>query len=132
MKIQKMLYSITVLALCLLPAGCASSALPEGMSEDQVRTVSEQIVSLLDSDDYSSVEALYDDTMKTALPQGQLKTALSSELDRLGSFQSFDQESFYGKQGYAVAVLTCSYDSGKAVFTISLDPDYSLAGLYMK
>jgi len=131
MQIRRIISLMTMVCLCLL-AGCSSNALPEGMTEDQVRQASEQVVTMLSDGNYAGIEALYDSTMKSALPAGQLKTALSAQLDQLGGFQSFDQESFYGKKGYAVAVLTCSYESGKAIFTISLNPDYQLSGLYMK
>jgi hypothetical protein len=121
-----------VLGLSVLLVGCQTAALPDGMTKEDSISKAEEVVTLLNQADYAGVEAICDDTMKAAASGDDLKAALADTISALGAFKSFDQEDVSSAKGYAVAVLKCSYENGSATYTISLDQDYLVGGLYMK
>jgi len=125
-----------VLAAALL-AGCSSGKLPDGFVEADVLKEAENAVALLSAGDYASVEELFSAEMKAALSADSLKSALGPQLEKLGAYDSVTSSAVAGgkddKLGeYAVAVLVCKYKNGSATYTISIDADAKICGLYMK
>ncbi len=131
-----------VLLLCLLCllgllSACGGNALPEGFNEEDVLAQAENVVGLLSARDYTGVAELFSPEMAAELDAAALELALDDSLGSLGSFESFGTEVVAGGSSesigdFAVAVLRCKYENGKAIYTISIDRDGNLCGLYMK
>ena len=124
------------LALSAL-AGCSSGKLPEGFVKEDVVKEAEDAVKLLSDGDYDSMEKRFSSDMKTALDADALEKALSPQLEKLGAFDSVTSTAVTGGKNdqvgdYAVAVLVCRYENGSATYTVSIDADGFICGLYMK
>lgn len=124
------------LLICLSLGACAA-ALPEGFSQEDVSVRARETVSLLNDRDYGAVVETFDATMKEALDEARLREAFDGPLDRLGAFADFKSEALAGKSDpkigeYAVAVLVCSYENGTATYTISINAEGEVCGLFIK
>jgi len=136
MKKFRFLALALALALAAL-AGCSSGSLPEGFVKEDVQREAEDVVTLLSAGEYDTVEALFSSDMKAALDAAALEKALGPQLEKLGAFDSVTSEAVAGGKNdqvgdYAVAVLVCKYENGSATYTISIDADGLVCGLYMK
>jgi outer membrane murein-binding lipoprotein Lpp len=135
---KKMSALLLALALCALAlAGCSSGKLPDGFVKEDVLKEAESAVQLLSAGDYDGVEKLFSDAMKSALDADALQKALGPQLQKLGKFDSVTSSAAAGGKNsqigeFATAVLVCKYENGSATYTISIDADGKICGLYMK
>jgi len=127
------------LLLLLLSAGCAFSlSLPEGFDKSEVESRAQEVVGIINGQDYDAVVALLRSDLQGQVTAAQLKEAWEGKLSELGSFLEVTNISLLGqkdqntKEDYATAVLVCKYENGTATFTLSFDSDLALVGLYMK
>lgn len=134
------LKKLGVLLACLLImsvlAACGSKPLPEGFVEEEVLSEAENVVALLSARDYEGVTALFSPAM-AELDAAKLETSVGPSLDALGAFDRIKSKSTTGGRNdtvgnYATAVLVCEYEKGNATYTISIDEDGKICGLYMK
>lgn len=129
-RLLSLLFVIGVLTAC-------SAKLPGTLNEEQVTAQAKQVVAQINAADYAGVEAQFSDTMKTALPQGALETAIGGIITKLGAFKNFTSTAVEGGETaragkYAVVVLRAAYEKGSAMYTISIDEAGKLTGLYVK
>lgn len=131
-KRVKALAALALLLSVIFSLCACLPALPEGFSEEEVKAQAESVVQLLSDKDYQGVAAMFGDEMAAALDAKGLEEALGATLDKLGGYSGIKSEAVFGQDGYAVCVIVAEYEFGAAAYTISLDTDGRVCGLYMK
>ena len=128
---------VSIIIITALLTACGAQELPEGFSEEKVINQAEYVVSLLSAKDYEGVAALFAPVMEEGLNAEGLETAIGAQIDKLGAFVSVSSSRVAGGNDktvgdYGIVVLSCDYENGKATYTISIDSNYQVCGLYMK
>lgn len=123
--------------LTILIGGCAPKGVPEGFDEAVVISQAKEVVTLMSSRDYEAVAARFSEEMKAALPGTSLASAVDPTITKLGAFKDYKsvaagsgENAAIGK--FAVVVIKAGYENGDATWTISIDKDGKLTGLYLK
>lgn len=132
---------ILLLLLSLVCAGLLSGCgydLPDNFEEEAVTERSHQVIDLLNAGDYATVSRMFRADVQESMPAEKLEESLSPIFEKLGEFQSFQASATAGtkdkdtKAEYAVIVVACVYEKGKAQFTMYFDTEMALVGLYIK
>ena len=121
----------------LIFSSCTGGKLPENVDKETVISQAKEIVTQISNRDFEAVVEKFDSKMKKAIDADGLRQSFGARLDELGTFQSYQSESATGGSEdtigeYSIIILICNYENGKAVYTISLDVDGKICGLYMK
>lgn len=134
-RIAVILALFTVMTLFI--AGCAPKGVPEGFNEEVVISQAKEVVMLMSARDYEGVVDRFSEIMKEALPENSLESALDETITKLGAFKEYrsvaagsGENPTIGK--FAVVIIKASYENGEATYTISIDKDGKLTGLYLK
>lgn len=128
---------LTMLVMGVLTA-CGAGKLSENYVEDDVITKAEQVVELFNDKDYQAVTDMVREDLQEQLSADVLKSALDEKLTAAGEFMEYSQSATAGQQDkstgedYAIVVLICKYQNSNLTFTISMDEDMNLVGIYMK
>ena len=95
-----------------------------------------EVITLLDEDDYESLQAVSTSRMANVLTDDYMSAAkqqLSEEFgERTSIGTSYMQEVRQRGQHLAVCQVTVTYENVSVVYTITFDEDMKLAGLYMR
>ena len=95
-----------------------------------------EVITLLDEDDYESLQAVSTSRMANVLTEDYMSAAkqqLSEGFgERISIGTSYMQEVRQRGQYLAVCQVTVTYENVSVVYTISFDEDMKLAGLYMR
>lgn len=134
---KRMFMLFTLLYAAAIACACSLNALPEGFEEKSVLAKAQSVVHLLINEDYESVAGTFSAQMSARLDARALKNALGDSVKRLGAFKEYISMAATGSSDaeigdFAVAVLVCAYEGGTATYTISIDSDGKVCGLYMK
>ncbi len=135
---KKIMIAIIVFALAFTTSACSSAELPDGFDEEEVISLAKNIVEWLNDSEFESVTAMVREDLQNDLSAETLENALSSALEKAGAFEEFSKAAVTGTQDsstgedYAVAVLVCKYENDQQIFTISIDGNLEIVGLYMK
>lgn len=104
--------------------------------EAVVMEQTEEIITLLDQEDWSSLEEYADEKMRGFFQENALaeaKATLGGELGaNLGITSSLTAEVHQLGKRYAMIQVTVQYENRSVIYTISYDENMKLAGLYMK
>lgn len=129
---------LLVLVLLVSFAACGEKDKTSDVFDDSVvKEKAENVINLLNSGDYASVEYMVREDLKDRLSAQVLEDALAPIFEQAGEFDSFGKEQITGSTGndseeYAIAVVQAKYENTTHIFTITFDRDYHIAGLYMK
>lgn len=135
---KKLCLSLLTLLLALSLAACASAELAEGFDETEVKTRAKELVATINTQDYDAVVAEIREDLQGQLSAQSLEDAWAPLLEKSGAFETFSSVAAYGQadkatgENYAVCVLVCKYENASRTFTLSMDEDMELVGLYMK
>lgn len=132
--------NILLLALLLIVALLASGCyqFPESFDEGEVTEAAHQAVALLSSGDYAGLNAMLREDLRESLDAAALEAEFGPLIAELGAFESVTASATAGtkdketKEPYAVIVLACAYENGKADYTMYFDEEMALVGLYLK
>lgn len=136
MKLNRIL--IFVLLFSVILSGCASKKLAETYDENIVIKRGQEIVALINSQDFDLVNAELRDDLEDQLTVNQLKEAMGQKLIDAGSFLEYQSTSTLGQKSkstgedYATVVLVGKYENSTLIFTITMDSNLDLVGLYLK
>ena len=124
-------------AMALLLLICAGeNRLPEGFDKNAVYKTARNFILSLNKKEYSRCYSLFNEKMQTAMDREKLQSTLDSVLESLGGFVRFKGISAAPKkilgQDYAVCTVKCVYENGNATYTLSLDSNLHIGGLYIK
>lgn len=104
--------------------------------KEEVQAKAEQVVYLLDTEDYETLYEESDEKMKSALTKSVIDEAKAAFGADWGAFQAFGNTYLaevrqMGKRS-AVVQVNVSYENVSVTYTISFDEDMNLSGLWMK
>lgn len=137
-RLRRRISSLALIAIVItLVSACAPKGVPEGFDKAVVIAQARTVISQINAQDYASVEAQFSPEMTTALPPGALKNALDPVMAKLGAFKEFKSETTGSGENktigkYAVIVIRAGYENGDATYTISIDQNQKLTGLFVK
>lgn len=126
---RMLLTMLSALAMLTLVA-CGGNKVDDSTSEKYIGKA-EEIVSLLNEGKYNDVHAMFDDQMKTGLPEEQMEE-LTPIIEQSGNFEEIDKSSVEEKDGLYVVVLVAKYSKENRVFTITFNDKDEVAGLFIK
>lgn len=136
---MKKIFSLILAALMLLSlAACGSAKLSEEFEEKAVINRAEELVALINTLDYEAVCGELREDLRSALNAEELESAWGEGLQNAGAFVEFSNEAAVSQpskatgENYAVVVLICKYENAKLTFTISMDAELNIVGMYMK
>lgn len=136
---KKVLCFILIFAALLSLSACGSAAaLPEGFEEAAVLSRAEELIDLINTKDYAAVVSQLRDDLETAIKPEELKTAWGPTLEKAGAFVEVSKTVVSGTkdpstdEDYAVAILVCKYENASLTYTISVDRNLEIVGMYMK
>ncbi|PKM72115.1 MAG: hypothetical protein CVU91_10290 [Firmicutes bacterium HGW-Firmicutes-16] len=135
---KKLLLPILVVILILSLAACSSNKLADIYKEDEVIAKAKNVVETINTQDYDAVVAFVREDLQSQLTADSLESVWKPMLDESGVFKDYKTVVAYGQKSkstseeYAVCVLVCTYENATRTFTISLDKDLAVVGMYMK
>ena len=136
MKLIRILFILLVLSITL--SACSSVKLADIYDENIVTERAKEVVEMINSQDYDKVNAEIRDDLQDQLTSNQLKDAIGAKLVDAGSFieyqsiTTFGQKSKTSGEDYATVVLVGKYEKSTIVFTITMDSNLDIVGLYVK
>jgi len=136
MKLIRILFILLVFSITL--AACNSVKLADIYDENIVTERAKEVVEMINSQDYDKVNAEIRDDLQDQLTSNQLKDAIGAKLVDAGSFieyqsiTTFGQKSKTSGEDYATVVLVGKYEKSTIVFTITMDSNLDIVGLYVK
>ncbi|MFB0921204.1 MAG: DUF3887 domain-containing protein [Oscillospiraceae bacterium] len=135
---KKIITAALSIILVLSLAACSSSKLADIYKEDDVIAKAKSVVDTINTQDYDAVVTLVREDLQGQLTADSLKSAWQPMLDESGAFKEYKTVAAYGQKSkstgedYAICVLVCTYEKATRTFTISLDKDLAVVGMYMK
>ncbi|MDY3051662.1 MAG: DUF3887 domain-containing protein [Ndongobacter sp.] len=118
-------------------AEAASEGAATRLDPDQALSVGYEVVRLIDARDSEGLRALFDETMQATMTDDVLNAVYEQIKDKgsLGDFgQSSVSEMTDEKTGktYSVVIVEGKYAAASILFTISVDEEGRVAGLYFR
>ena len=136
MKPIRFLFILLVFSITL--SACSSVKLADIYDEDLVTERAKEVVEMINSQDYDKVNAEIRDDLQDRLTSNQLKDAIGAKLVEAGAFIEYQsittlgQKSKTSGEDYATVVLVGKYEKSTVVFTITMDSNLDIVGLYVK
>ena len=135
---KKAIISLLAFSLILSLAACSSNKLADIYNEDEVVARAKSFVETVNSLDYDAVVSEIREDLQSQVSADSLEAAWGPMLSDSGAFKEYTTVVAYGQkdkttdEDYAVCVLVCKYENASRTFTISMDKDLEIVGLYMK
>jgi uncharacterized protein YidB (DUF937 family) len=126
------LYSVVSLlvALSMLVASCAAPK-PAGLSDQQVTSMTENILKALDANNYQEFSGDFSDQMNSAFSQEQFTKLRNMLQASSGNYVATNKLSLSNNQDFSVYQITCKYEREDVVVTIIFKVDRSrVEGLF--
>ena len=120
---------ISVLTVLVLVA-CGGNKVDDATAEKYI-TKAEEIVSLLNENNYKEVHAMFDEEMEKELPVDDMEE-LSPVINQSGEFEVIDKSSVEEKDGFFIVVLVAKYSEENRTFTVTFNDKDEVAGLFIK
>ena len=117
-KYGKLISLTTLLLVLVVTSGC-SAPKPAGLTDQQVASVTENILKALDSKDYQKFTQDFSDQMNSAFSQVQFDSLSTSLQTASGSFVSLGTPGLTDNQGYAVYRFPAKYAKETVYVTIT-------------
>ena len=111
--------ALFALALVLLAASGCSAPKPAGLTDQQVTTMTENILKAVDANDYRAYIKDFGPAMVSAVPQAQFDSMHALLQKSSGSYVSLGTPSLSNNQGYAVYRIPAKYSSETVYVTIT-------------
>jgi len=136
MKLIRILFILLVFSITL--SACASVKLADIYDENIVTERAKEVVEMINAQDFDNVNAEIRADLQDRLTSNQLKDAIGAKLVESGAFIEFPsittlgQKSKTSGEDYATVVLVGKYEKNTLVFTITMDSNLDIVGLYVK
>ena len=108
----------------------ASAAAPAGGALLDPALPGVQFVTLLDKGDFAAAEAMFDATMKAALPEDKLRATWQGVLQQVGPFQKQLRTRVTDQAGYKIVLVTCQFEKAALDARVVVDTQGRIAGLF--
>ncbi|MBR1758913.1 MAG: DUF3887 domain-containing protein [Lachnospiraceae bacterium] len=138
MRAKRWIAVLLMAVICVMSlSGCTGTKIPEGMTKEDIEKAAKEVLDLVHEKDYQAIWDRSDTTFQAAVSAEALKEAVEGQIGSYGAFVEYTQQAIGGSHNakagdFGVAVITAKYENGKAVYTLSFDVDYKLAGFYVK
>ena len=136
MKLIRILFIFLIFSITL--SACNSVKLADIYDENIVTERAKEVVEMINSQDYDKVNAEIRDDLQDQLTASKLKDVIGAKLDEAGAFIEYPsittlgQKSKTSGEDYATVVLVGKYEKSTVVFTITMDSNLDIVGLYVK
>jgi hypothetical protein len=143
MKNSVPIWSLAVLvAVAFLPIACNQQQNPPSTEEPAQPTVASpevnhesaatQLVDGLSRGDFTGVEAMFDATMKAALPEAALGQTWEGITQQLGAFKKRAGTRTTTEAGMTAVYVTCEFERAKVAATVVFNANGEVAGLFFQ
>ena len=135
---KTMILAVALMALTWLLAGCGGAKLADVYDKDEVTDRAKDMVELINDRDYEAVAGEVREDLRDQLTPDILSNAWDAALDKSGAFEDYKSVTVIGQKNrnsgedYAVVVLVGKYENASRTFTIMMDENLDIVGLYMK
>ncbi|MFR7989402.1 MAG: DUF3887 domain-containing protein [Anaerovoracaceae bacterium] len=134
---MKKRYIVVPAALALLYAICAGSGeLPGGFEKNHVFRSAKDFINKLNEGDFEACCQRFNEAMAASMDKEKLENKFRPITEILGPFVRFKGISISVKKSsdaqYAVCIVKCQYEKEDATFTLFLDKEMKIGGLYIK
>ncbi|MFA9377008.1 MAG: DUF3887 domain-containing protein [Lachnotalea sp.] len=121
---------------CALLMGCSSNKLASTFDEETVKTAAEEIVDLVNADDFDTLlNDKSNDEVKAAITSDQMVAAKKQIMDQAGAFTSYKSVVVMGDKkddkDIAIVVLVAKYENKTVKYTIGFDENMKINTIYM-
>lgn len=130
MKKFKLLLIMAIASITLV--GCSSSKLSDRYDENEVKVSAQEIVKLLNDEDYEAIDEKMSENLKSAASVDDIKVAWQPLKESMGAFDSISKETVVGNEGLATTAVVAKYKNGSVTFTLTFNEELKLEGIYMK
>jgi len=138
MKLIRILIILLVFSMTL--SACTAGKLADIYDENIVIDRAKEVVEMINSQDFDEVNAQIRDDLQDQLTSNQLKDALVPKLVEAGPFIEYQsittttlgQNRKTPGEDYATVVLVGKYEKSTLVFTITMDSNLDIVGLFVK
>jgi dienelactone hydrolase len=120
-----LVYLILIVSL-LRPIGVISATAPQ----DDMINAARAFTELLAKKDFTTAEAQFDQTMKTAMPHGKLEEAWNSVVLQAGAFKQQGKARTEKRGAYTLVFITCDFEKTKLEVRVVLDEAKHISGLF--
>jgi len=126
----------TLLVMSL--SACSSAKLSDDYSEEKVIARAKEVVEVINTLDYSAMNAELRDDLEESLTAEDLEKAWGTSLSKASTFVEYKTVATAGKKSkstgedYATVVLVCKYEKSSLTYTIVMDKNMDIVGMYMK
>lgn len=127
-----------ILMLVITLSACTSSKLADSYKEKDVIARAKEVVNVINTLDYNAMNAEMRGDLQNQLTADSLKSALDKTLTKAGTFKEYKsivtagQKSKSTGEDYATVILTCTYQNSTHIFTINMDANLDIVGMYLK
>jgi len=136
MKMIRILFSLLVFSITL--SACASTKLADTYDENIVTERAKEVVGMMNAQSFDKVNAEIRDDLQDQLTSSKLKEAIGAKLAEAGAFIDYPSISTLGQKSktsgedYATVVLVGKYENSTVVYTITMDTNLDIVGLYVR
>lgn len=136
MKMIRILFSLLVFSITL--SACASTKLADTYDEKIVTERAKEVVEMMNAQSFDKVNAEIRDDLQDQLTSSKLKEAIGAKLAEAGAFIEYPSISTLGQKSktsgedYATVVLVGKYENSTVVYTITMDTNLDIVGLYVR
>jgi len=136
MKLDRILFIFLIISIML--SACTSTKLADIYDENSVIERAKEVVAIINLQDYDSVNAELRDDLQDQLTSNQLQDAIGKKLVGAGDFIDYQSITTLGQKSkstgedYATVVLVGKYENSSLVFTITMDSNLEIVGIYLK
>jgi len=127
-----------ILICTIVLSACAGAKLSDIYKEDEVIAKAKETVEVINTLDYDSMMKVLREDLRDQLDSNTLKDAWDAKLSAAGEFKEYQSVTTLGQKSkttgedYAVVVLTCTYENDTLIYTLSMDSNLEIVGMYMK
>lgn len=116
----------------LVGCGTSGKPFPEGMDKAKVEEIAKNALTIMNNKDYEALSALFPEG---AVAAEKWEQSLKPLFEKFGTFKEFGKVQLMGDEQdgvqYAVALVECKYEKGKGIFSVSINTDYQVMGLWL-
>jgi hypothetical protein len=112
--------------------------LADSYDENAVISRAKEVVEVINTHDYDAIQAELRDDLEDDLTSDQLKAAWDKTLTDAGDFKDYKSITTVGQKSkstgedYAQVVLVCNYENATLIYTIIMDANLEIVGMYLK
>ncbi len=136
--IKRLILTVSAVLLLFAVPACGGTKLAASFDENEVIDRAKAAVEVINTLDYGAMCAEFRDNLQEQVSADSLKTAWESLLTAAGTFKEYQKVTTAGVkvketgEDGAIVTLTCAYENNTLTYTISLDTNLEVVGMWLK